>query len=665
MLALLYLVLMVVLGDAICCRFFSFVSVLHRAGAAFLTGLLFSSWLTYLGALVFAGTSSPLLWANGTFALLAGAAIFLLSRASRAAQDPLLPIEKWDVVVLAFLAMLTTWMMFATFNISDGSLQLGQHEVPDFSATLSMTQSFAEGHNFPTEHPLFAGERIRAYFLFYFQVGNLAYLGINPAWSNNILSIFSTVSMLALIMTLGRVLFDSPVAGRIGAALFFFHGSLAFIPFFLSQASFAAMVEKLSTMTSFLNLSLGHRGDDWGVWTQNVFLTQRNFTSSIGLLLILLVFLVMRYRRSDDAIQGEVSDGKSSSKLKANKNEAKAASSAEVDRSFVLPYMFCGILLGLMPMWNGAVLVQGLLLLVILLAVFPLRREMLVLLGVTAVLAIPQLVYLKLGGRPGNFSYFHWGYLLDKPAVTTVVYYLLFIFGLKWLLVAVGAAWTGRIQRIFFAAVSAFLIFAFCTQLTDELLVNHKFFNIWLIIANVYVGYGLVKLWNLSVAGTAIPARVASAILLVFMTLGGVIDLLPIHNGAFTELKYKDDRLTDWVRTSTDPRAVFLSNRYMHHPILMAGRKLFFGTQYYAWEAGGDTTARENVYRKLFESTDTAEVRELLKQNNISYVAIDDTIRSGREFIKRPNESLYESQFELVFDDPEKRYSNLKIYRVR
>src|SRR5258706_471752 len=46
MLAVIYLIIVFVLCDSICRRFFSFVSTPHRLAAAFLSGVLISSWLT-------------------------------------------------------------------------------------------------------------------------------------------------------------------------------------------------------------------------------------------------------------------------------------------------------------------------------------------------------------------------------------------------------------------------------------------------------------------------------------------------------------------------------------------------------------------------------------------------------------------------------------------
>ena len=67
MLALLYLALMFWIGDAICRRFYRFVSLPHRLAAAFLVGMLTSSWFTYLTARIFVRTARPLLWGDALF----------------------------------------------------------------------------------------------------------------------------------------------------------------------------------------------------------------------------------------------------------------------------------------------------------------------------------------------------------------------------------------------------------------------------------------------------------------------------------------------------------------------------------------------------------------------------------------------------------------------
>src|SRR4029077_1992579 len=112
-----------------------------------------------------------------------------------------------DWLFIAAFFALTCWMMFATLNSSGGKIMIANNEYSDFGPNTAIIQSFGVGHNFPTEYPHFSGDRIRYHFLFYFLAGNLEFLGFDPAWSLNLLSILSLVAMLVLVMALGELLF--------------------------------------------------------------------------------------------------------------------------------------------------------------------------------------------------------------------------------------------------------------------------------------------------------------------------------------------------------------------------------------------------------------------------------------------------------------------------
>jgi len=305
MFALLYLILAIYLGDNLCRRFFRFVSVAHRCAAAVLVGLLFSSWFTYLTAWIFRRAQRPLLWADLCFFALALGIVWMLRRRARRGRKseaqfvlPRVPgSAMWDwVTILAFLVM-AFWMMFATLDFKDGTLLIGNNEWSDFGPNTAIIQNFAVGHNFPTQYPHFSGETIRYHFLFYFQAGNLTFLGLTLAWSLNLLSIITLVSMLSLLMALGQALFNSRTVGRIGAALFFFHGTLSFVYFFRAHPVIKEAFHTILALKDFLPSGYAYRGETWGIWTQVVYLNQRHFASAIGLLLVVLLFLIDRYRQ--------------------------------------------------------------------------------------------------------------------------------------------------------------------------------------------------------------------------------------------------------------------------------------------------------------------------------------------------------------------------------
>jgi DNA-binding beta-propeller fold protein YncE len=325
-------------------------------------------------------------------------------------------------------------------------------------------------------------------------------------------------------------------------------------------------------------------------------------------------------------------------------------------------FIFSGVLLGLLPMWNSAVFIAAAAVLGLLFILFPLRIQMLVLAVIAGVIALPQMLYLGTGsGRAPMPRLIHWGYTLDQPTAANVLKYLGFTFGFKWLLIALALILAGSLQRRFFLAALSLIAVAFSFQFTIEVLANQKFLHIWVIIANLFVAFALWRLWRFSLGGTTLPGKFVATVLFLLVIPGGLIDFFPIHNTGWSEVTYKNDPLIDWLKKNTSPRDIFLSDRFVNHPILMAGRRVFYGWPYYSWSAGYDATKRDRVYTELFESKDPWKVYHLLKENGISYVAYDNAVRQA-PFIKRPNDQLYATYFPKVHEAT--NYNGLVIYKV-
>ena len=710
MLALIYFALAVCVGDFLCRRFYQFESAAHRCAAAILVGLLVSSWFTYLAGLAFSWASRPLVWANLLFFI---AAIAMLSwpkwrsrivkggsaKVHKLRSDLYLPRPKGsgiaDWLLIAGYVVLVSWMMFASFNTRGGKLQIANPEYSDFGPNTALMQSFAVGHNFPTEYPHFSGDRIRYHFLFYFQAGNLELLGLDPAWSLNLLSIATLVAMLVVVMTLGEVLFNSRAVGRLGSLLFFFFGSLAYVPFLHKQASVRSAIQAITHQREYLQTIFPYRGEAWGTWSQVTYLNQRHFASAIGILLLVLVFLVIRYRA---VAAKQANQSASTDIMKTRENglpdPAPTSSSGNPSRlqdvrepqiempsvsvateprqetgviteRFVAtlpPFIFSGVLLSLLPMWNSAVFMAAAAILGLLFILCPLRRQMLVLAVTSGVIALPQMLYLSTGsGRTNMPKLLHWGYTIDHPTVANVAKYLGFTFGFKWLLIALALLLATNLQRRFFLAFLSLIAIAFCFQFTIEVLANQKFIHIWVIIANLFVAFVLWRLWHFSLAGTTLPGKFAAILTTLLIIPGGIIDFFPIHNTGWSEVTYMNDPLIGWLEKNVAPREILLTDRFVNHPILMAGRRVFYGWPYYAWSAGYDAGKRDRVYTELFENRDPWKVYHLLKENGISYVGFDGAVRHA-QFIKHPNEQVYATYFPKVFEDS--RYNGLVIYKI-
>jgi len=746
--------------------------------------------------------------------------------------------KKWDWIALGLVFLVACYLMLTTFGMRDGNMLIGIHQSSDFGSTVSIMQSFARGHNFPTEFTHFSGDRIRYHFLYYFASGNLEYLGLSPAFANNILAIISMTAMLILVMTLGTLVFATRVVGRIAAGLFFFHGTLSFYTFFSSLGwSASAIINKVMTSPDFLPSGFEYRGETWGVWSQVVYANQRHLASSIGIFLLVLTFLIIRYRNAEalaaerraveksaeeerraeqarlaaeraaeqariqaenlameerSSVSQETWDGWQSGSiggedpspvttdpletaaqeksvfaeplhsndlaedadiLELDSNEPLPDSEAsqktdlgdkekfvlygnasdsdddgseaenpgtlpddrpaideenvveptQIDRetaresvddppeSFdhnvvaesssevvkprksagewisegtdgIMSFVFAGMLLGLMPLWNGAIFVAAFAVLAVLFVLFPQRRQMVGLGIATALLALPQVLFLKTGGMPDpGFKTIHWGYTLGDPSLLEAAKYLGFTFGFKWLLIGIALIIGTSFQRRLMIAISSLIVLTFCFQFSLEALTNHKFLNLWVVLANLFVGYGLWWIWTLRLS---FVGPMLAIILTILVTLSGFLDLYPFHTTDWGEVAYGNDPLVKWVSENTPPNSVFLSARYTSHGILNAGRRLFYGHPYYAWGAGYDTAKRDRVYTRMFESTNPQEVFDLLKENGINYVAIDNGLRKNSTDVKKLNESIFEAYFPVVFEDKENKYGRLTIYQV-
>lgn len=664
MLAILYLAAATYFGDCISRRYFRFISLQHRLATSFLVGLLLSTLITFLSATALQRVAHPLVAGNIIFLFSFVAVVFVTRRyPPRPLTGERFPRPagsvKWDLVWLGAFLVFAAWLMFATLSLKDGQFQIAFKAWTDFGANVSLTQSFALGRNFPPQHPFFPGELIRYHFLFWFQTGNLEFLGLNPVWSINLLSILSLLSLLVLIMTLGEVLFGSRVVGRLAALLFFFSTSLSYLPFLRAQSSMRCALNSILHATEFLASGYPFRGETWGVLSANVFAYQRHLISGIGLLFVALIFFAERYRgfraerkktETPPSIV-EADDGTES----VDAHEAKASEPAT--RLVWKPWIFGGVLMGLLPYWNSPTYLAALAIFGCALLLLPFRLHIAALIAAAIVVGIPQVMLLQ-SGNVTPYSLFNPGYTLENPSLWLVLKYLGWTFGVKWILVGVALVFSSGIQRRLLLAISSLLAIVFLFQLSTDIFNNHKLLNIWVTLVNVYAAYALWQIAKLRIAGVML-----AIILGVATVFGGVIDLFPLHNDPMLAVPYQNDRLSQWLMTNTRPADVFLTHTLLTHQILFTGRKIYLGYTLFAWTAAYNVPDREALYRRMFQETDVEQLKQLLRANKIAYVAIDDAVRHN-ESLPELNEQVYRDHFERVFEDTAHVYDNVVIYKV-
>jgi hypothetical protein len=205
-------------------------------------------------------------------------------------------------------------------------------------------------------------------------------------------------------------------------------------------------------------------------------------------------------------------------------------------------------------------------------------------------------------------------------------------------------------------------VLAFTVQFSSEVFANHKFIHVWLIVANVFAAFGILRLWRAR-AALRWPSRLIAAGLAGVIVVGGLVDLLPIKNQRMYQVGLEGDPLFEWVRTTTRPDDVFLTDWFVVHGILEAGRRIYLGWPYFAWSAGYDVPTREGTIQEIFASTTGPELVSRLQAAGIDYLAIDDGLRD-RGLVNARNEDLIENTLDQAFADPDNRYGHIAIYRV-
>jgi hypothetical protein len=117
----------------------------------------------------------------------------------------------------------------------------------------------------------------------------------------------------------------------------------------------------------------------------------------------------------------------------------------------------------------------------------------------------------------------------------------------------------------------------------------------------------------------------ASGVLVFFLTLTGVIDFFPIVNMGMNKVRdIGSNPNARWFVENTPRDAVVLTSQFLYPPASIAGRKVFLGYAYFTEGAGYDTRGRRKIVDAIYSGNDGEEMCDLLRSNNISYVAVEE-----------------------------------------
>lgn len=516
-------------------------------------------------------------------------------------------------------------LMFSTFSVENNKLLIATKAWSDFASHIPLVRSFSLGFNFPIEYPLFPGELIKYHFLFYSIVGLLEKMGLRIDLALNILSAGGFTALVILIYLIAKELFKSKAVGLVSVIFFLFNSSLSFIYFFKNHPLSIQTANQIISNKDFLSFAPYGSGIISAFWNLNIYTNQRHLALSFALSLGLVYLLIRVINR----------------KIKLN---------------FRISILL-GIFLGLSFFLHIAVFLTTAIIVFILGALFSqIRTKSIILLIAAGIFAFPQYLYLSSAG--GYSMHVALGYLTSQNlTLQTFSEFWFYNLGLSIFLIPLGFTLSNKIQRkILISFVSLFMI-GNLIQFSPEIAANHKFFNFFIIIGNMYSAYIILKLWNYK----NVIFKMVSSIVFFFMIFGGIIDFFPILNdGKIVIADYKIDKRATWILNNTPANSTFLNTTFLYDPASLAGRKIFLGWPYFAWSQGYDTDKRFEIMKQMLAENNKQTACSLLKQNKIDYVEIQ--VQNPPDPNLPEISNLYSNNFYPIYQNITNKYF---IYSVK
>ncbi len=398
-------------------------------------------------------------------------------------------------VVILGITIAATFLMFYTYRINGHTLLNGSSTFSDLSPHTAMVSSFGKGFNFPTQYMHYSGDGIKYHFLFYFLAGTLQYLGLPIDYALNLPSIMAMICALVLLGLLAVLISSRRAAFLVAPLLVFFRSSLNV--FYHIKEITATGATTSQAVNEILKSSIWYAVTDydgWGIWAINVYPNQRHLMLGVAVIILMVILFLPFVRRLGISVSRAGSFGNAVKAFIASKN-AWLIRSGDPLYPLSITILAC-VLVIVMPYFHGSCLI-ALLLVLFGMAIFSESRLLYAAVAVCAVVSSFVQTLAFSGGYKNVVSFeFKPGFILENPTVSSVAQYLLIVTGLT-LILGVIFALTALVVDIIrkkpvhrfllFLCVLNPMIFAFLFKVSLEMLANHKFIQVSLILVDAFV----------------------------------------------------------------------------------------------------------------------------------------------------------------------------------
>ncbi len=534
MLAGVYLLTSFLAGLALVQRVFPEMPAPVRLAGGFLVGIMLTAWVTFLVAFGLSPATESSLLIGIIVALVVHAGVIAVwGRTLRPAMFRLTVVE---ALFMAGSLAFSFWLM--DNRLSGDPAFVSANTWGDTALHVALARSFSMGHNYPPEYPFFANEPIRYHFGYDFFAGALEKGGLPVAYTFNLPGAIGFAGMMVLVFSLGRFLWGraggGANAGGAGASMAVWIGLIAVVLLITNGSlSFLRYYQDFDGSGSFLKdvwhaldpshwwhngnyravgpYDIGRGVDQISIyWTLNVFLTQTHLIVAMAGVLFVTFGLVQPLRLGQPLPRERA--------------------------------LFLGVLTGLSFWLNGVLYVAAGVFFGSLLVIFGLGSawraaagssveadrpavflrtllqrglEALPFAVPAVLLAAPQAIWLNGGLHNDGSVRWQIGYLVcSSPAASChadgqmdllnlshwwdFIQYWWLNLGLALPLMVFGAILGKRSDRMLMLSVMAIFIFGNFVQLSRDLGGhNHKVFNLWEVLMNLFAAFAFVRLWQI------------------------------------------------------------------------------------------------------------------------------------------------------------------------
>jgi hypothetical protein len=651
MLGLLYIVLCIGIGWALCAYFFPGLKTQTRTDyygnaismsgylilfpAWYITGTLALTWPVYLIAYLFGSVREPLLYANlivmpiafSVFAFL----LYLRVVKNKREKSELICKDRKTVrieyVLVGVVLLLASILMWTTFFVRADKLYVGVSVFSDFSPHLGMIRSFSYGNNFPTTYSHYAGQDIRYHFMFQFLTGNLEYLGMRLDYAFNIPSILSLVSAFLLLYVLAVKITGKVGAGILTCMFFAFRSSKTL---FTYLANLPAGTSILGALTKNMDFISDTTHEEWGLWNLNVYCNQRHLAFGLSVMFLVLILFMQHLFDMFAALKTVGDDAKEGRPKKLTKGLMTFFGTKEAwIVSDIRQSIGAGILLGSIAFFHGSAQICCLMILFFM-AIFSRRRfEYAITAAITLGLAVLQTHFFIHGSALSPEPLF--GFLADNKTLFGTASYLERLLGILPFVLLAAFCLEKAVGRYLILIFITPLLFAFTVSLTIDVTVNHKYIMMSCILLGIFAAAFIIKMFERK----DYLVTCVGIFLIVALTATGIYDFVTVlkkNTPQSAIVLNLDDPLTTWVHENSDSKDIFLTPSYALNQVVLGGAMLFEGWPYFPWSAGYDTNYRSEQVKLMYEAGTPAELEALVKKNDIRFIIVDSDARTSDSY---------------------------------